>query len=70
MNQRDKNSVRKIAGAMMKLVFPHRTEETAQRDEVQWCLNFGTEMRQRVRDQLSVIAPREYPKLLLVCKSV
>jgi ATP-dependent Lon protease len=60
MSQRDQTAVQKVASGLLKIVFPHRSPETLQSDELGWALDLGVELRQRVIDQLAIIAPGEF----------
>ena len=56
---RDVEAVHKIVRGFMKLLHP---DGKASDDELAQYLAFAVEARQRVKDQLSVIAPGEYPQ--------
>jgi len=54
---RDQNGARRLAAGMFKILFPDgRCEDEELRD----CLRLGVEFRQRVHNQLTVLAPGEY----------
>jgi ATP-dependent Lon protease len=60
MGQRNKTSILRLATGLIKLIFPHRTHETIQNDELAFVLQYATDLRQRVVDQLAVISPGEF----------
>lgn len=65
LTHRNQIAVRKITSGLLKLVHPHRDEITLRADELDWCLDIAVDLRQRVLDQLSVIAPSEFAQLSL-----
>lgn len=65
MSQRDQTAVQKVTSGLLKIVFPHRSPETLQSEELRWALDIGVELRQRVLDQLAIIAPTEFKSVKL-----
>ena len=57
---RNQDAVKKTAAGLLKLIYPHRTAEDLEADELIFCVDLAVEMRRRVTDQLRVIAPREF----------
>jgi predicted ATP-dependent Lon-type protease len=68
MSSRSHTAVTRIASGLLKLVFPHRTAATIQPDELKWAVDRATGLRQRVLDQLAVIAPGEFTNAKLTYK--
>lgn len=61
-NIRDKNAIWRIAAALLKLLFPNLQVD---REELyQYCLKPALELRQRIRDQLSLL-DSEYKKMTI-----
>jgi ATP-dependent Lon protease len=60
MTGRNQDAVKKTTAGLLKLVFPHRTAEDLEPDELNLCLSLATECRQRVLDQLAVMLPEEF----------
>ena len=60
MTGRNQDAIRKTAAGLLKLLYPHRTPENIEPEELQFCLELAVEMRRRVTDQLRVIAPKEF----------
>ncbi len=56
---RDERGARRIASGMLKLLFP---DGSASEDDRRDCLRFGAELRQRVHNQLTFIAPGEFSR--------
>jgi len=52
--------VTRVLKKLLKLVFPHRTADDLERDELETYLALATECRQRVLDQLAVMLPEEF----------
>ena len=65
MTGRNQDSIKKTMSGMLKLVFPHRTIEDIEYDELRFCCDLATECRQRTIDQLHVMAPGEFKEILL-----
>ncbi len=57
---RNQHAVAKTASGLLKLIYPHRTADDLQRDELALCLNLAAECRERVIAQLAVMAPAEF----------
>jgi ATP-dependent Lon protease len=60
MGERDRTSVKKTAGALLKLLYPHRTSETLREHELAPCLALANECRTRVLEQLATMLPGEF----------
>ena len=60
MTGRNQDSLKKTSAGLLKLVFPHRTVETVEKEELKWCLDFAIECRQRIIEQLMIMAPSEF----------
>jgi ATP-dependent Lon protease len=60
MSQRSSAAIGRIASGLLKLVFPHRDADTVQPDEMDWVLSHAVSLRQRVLDQLAIVAPGEF----------
>ncbi len=60
MGQRDQRSLVRIGSGLLKLIFPHRTTETIESDELKTVLDVGVDLRQRVVNQLAKISPGEF----------
>jgi len=65
LSGRDQRAVLKVSGALLKLLYPHARMTD---DELREVLLLACELRQRVREQLHLIAPGEYDKVLLGVK--
>lgn len=65
MTGRNQDSIRKTTAGLLKLIFPHRTVETIKGEELEWCLGFALECRQRIVDQLSSMSPIEFKRTKL-----
>ena len=65
MSQRAHDSIQKTAAGLLKLVYPHRTPDDLEAEELRYCLDLTVEMRRRVVDQLKVIAPKEFQNIVL-----
>jgi ATP-dependent Lon protease len=57
---RNQDAVQKTSAGLLKLLYPHRTPEDIELDELLFCVDLAVEMRRRVADQLRVIAPKEF----------
>lgn len=57
---RNQNSVVKTASGLLKLIYPHRTADDLQREELALCLDLAAECRERVVAQLAIMAPEEF----------
>jgi ATP-dependent Lon protease len=62
---RDENAVRKLASALIKLLFPNREFNN---NELAQVLNLAVEMRQYIVDELSEMSPIEFPRKNLEVK--
>lgn len=60
MGQRDQRSLVRIGSGLLKLIFPHRTAETIETEELKMVLDVAVDLRQRVVNQLAVILPSEF----------
>ena len=60
MTGRNQDAIKKTTSGLLKILFPNRTPETVQLDELNYCLQIAIECRQRILDQLAVIAPGEF----------
>jgi ATP-dependent Lon protease len=65
LSGRDQRAILKSAGALLKLLYPHAELSD---DELRDVLLLACELRQRVREQLHLIAPGEYDKVQLGVK--
>lgn len=57
---RNQDAVQKTSAGLLKLLYPHRTPEDIEPDELLFCVELALEMRRRVAEQLHVIAPKEF----------
>ncbi|NLF00542.1 MAG: BREX system Lon protease-like protein BrxL [Anaerolineales bacterium] len=57
---RNQTSVVKTASGLLKLIYPHKTADDLERDELAVCLDIAAECRERVVQQLSIMAPEEF----------
>jgi predicted ATP-dependent Lon-type protease len=60
MGQRDQRSLVRIGSGLLKLMFPHRTAETVESNELKTVLDVAVDLRQRILDQLAIISPGEF----------
>ena len=60
LSGRDLRAIMKTTSALVKLLYPHGSMNDAELEEV---LLLSCELRQRVRDQLHVMAPGEYDRV-------
>lgn len=65
IGQRDQRSIVRIGAGLLKLIFPHRTAETIESNELKIVLDMAVDLRQRVVDQLAIIAPGEFGGIML-----
>lgn len=65
MSQRNQRSLVRIGCGLLKLIYPHRTVETVQKNELKQILDISIDLRQRVVDQLAVILPSEFSGIKL-----
>lgn len=57
---RNQHAVAKTASGLLKLIYPHRTADDLQRDELAACLGLAAECRERIIAQLAIMAPGEF----------
>jgi ATP-dependent Lon protease len=57
---RNQDAIRKIGAGLLKLIYPNRTTEDLQADELKLCLDLAIESRERVLHQLSIMSPSEF----------
>jgi ATP-dependent Lon protease len=57
---RNQDAVQKTSAGLLKLLYPHRSPENIEPDELFFCVDLAVEMRRRVIEQLRRIAPREF----------
>ncbi len=57
---RNQDAIRKIGAGLLKLIYPNRTPEDLQIEELKTCLDLAVESRELVLHQLSVMAPSEF----------
>lgn len=60
MGQRNQRSLVRISCGLMKLIYPHRSADTVLPEELKEVLDVALDLRQRVVEQLAVIAPSEF----------
>ena len=60
---RNQTAIAKTAAGLLKLIYPHRTVDDVEEAEVALCLQMGAECRERVIDQLAVIAGDEFKRV-------
>lgn len=60
MTGRNQDALRKITAGLLKLIYPHKTDETLTAQELESCLDIAAECRKRVLAQLAVMAPGEF----------
>lgn len=68
MSQRSAAAIGRIASGLLKLVYPHRDVDTVLPEEMDWVLSHAVSLRQRVLDQLAVVAPGEFTNAKLSYK--
>jgi ATP-dependent Lon protease len=66
MTGRNQDSIKKTSSGMLKLIFPHKKPDNISSEELKLCMDIAIECRQRVLDQLSIMAPGEFKKLELL----
>jgi ATP-dependent Lon protease len=57
---RNQSAVAKTASGLLKLIYPHRTADDLEREELSVCLDMAAECRERVIEQLAIMAPEEF----------
>jgi predicted ATP-dependent Lon-type protease len=60
---RNQHAVVKTASGLLKLVYPHRTADDLEHEELALCLDLAVECRERVIHQLAIMAPEEFKPL-------
>jgi ATP-dependent Lon protease len=65
---RNQDAIQKTTSGLLKLLFPHRDNETLQTEELLMCLSLAIETRQIIIDQLARISPGEYKSRPLIAK--
>lgn len=60
---RNQHAVVKTASGLLKLIYPHRTADDLEREELALCLDLAAECRERVIEQLAIMAPEEFKQL-------
>ena len=68
MSQRNQKSLVRIGSGLLKLMFPHRTAKTIEKNELKIVLDVAVDLRQRVVEQLAVILPSEFKGIRLEYK--
>jgi ATP-dependent Lon protease len=66
MTGRNQDAIKKTTSGLLKIIFPNLTPETIRAEEIQYCLSVAIECRQRILDQLAVIAPGEFKEVNLI----
>jgi ATP-dependent Lon protease len=66
---RNQDAIRKISAGLLKLIYPHRTTDDLQAEELKICTDLAVESRERVLHQLSIMAPSEFTSSKLLLKS-
>ena len=65
MTGRNQDAIRKTTAGFLKLIFPHRAPKTLFDEEFTSCFNISLECRQRIIDQLAILAPGEFRNISL-----
>ena len=65
LSGRDQRAVLKVASGLLKLLYPHGSVTD---DELEEVLLLACELRQRVRDQLHLMAPGEYDRVRVAAR--
>ena len=60
MTGRNQDAVKKTTAGLLKLLHPHRSPETVEREAIAALVETAVEMRKRVTDQLAKILPAEF----------
>jgi ATP-dependent Lon protease len=60
MGFRNQISVTKLASGLLKIIFPHKTINNIEKEELQLIMDLSIPLRQRVIDQLKIINPGEF----------
>jgi ATP-dependent Lon protease len=70
MTGRNIDSIMKTTSGLLKLVFPHKASEDIKHEDLQMCLDIAVECRQRVIDQLTIMASEEFKNINLKQKII
>ena len=62
---RNQHAVAKTASGLLKLIYPHRTADDLEREDLALCLDLAVECRERVIEQLAIMAPEEFKPVQL-----
>ena len=65
MTLRNQTAIIRMSSALLKLLYPHRTIDTIQNNELKYVLDIAVSLRQRVIEQLAIIAPAEFGNIKL-----
>ena len=57
---RNQDAIRKTTAGLLKLIHPHRTVDDLHKEDIATCVDLAFECRQRVIEQLAVLAPAEF----------
>ncbi len=60
MTLRNQTAIIRMSSALLKLLYPHRTIDTIQSNELKCVLDIATSLRQRVINQIAILAPGEF----------
>ncbi len=60
---RNQAAITKTASGLLKLIYPHRSVDELQRQELTLCVDLAAECRERVIDQLAIIAKDEFKSI-------
>lgn len=60
MTGRNQDAIKKTTAGLLKLLHPHRSPETVEREAIAALVETAVEMRKRVTDQLAKILPAEF----------
>jgi hypothetical protein len=60
---RNQDAIRKTTAGLLKLIYPHRTADDIQPDELSICTGLAFECRQRTVEQLAIQAPGEFQNI-------
>lgn len=61
MSQRNQNAITKLSSGLLKLIYPNALYHISNK-ELQFIINIAVELRQRVIDQIHIIASKEFVK--------
>lgn len=65
MTLRNQTAITRMSSALLKLLYPHKTINTIQNNELKYVLDIAVSLRQRVVEQLAIIAPAEFGNIQL-----